>query len=64
MRGFMRRDAVINLRVPGELKSALLIASAAESRTLAGMVMKILEDWVGDRERRRRELLAPVDRGF
>lgn len=48
-----RRDATINLRVPGDLRSALERAAEEESRTLSGLIVKIFEDWVRDEGRRR-----------
>ena len=42
----MKRDAVLNIRIPDDLKEAVRRAGEDDAgRSLSGMVVKILRDW-------------------
>ena len=43
----MRRDAVLNARIPSELKRALKRAAADDhGRSVSGMLARILDEWL------------------
>lgn len=42
----MRKDAVIVVRLPGEVKAALRRAAAEDERTLSAEVAWVLKEWV------------------
>lgn len=46
-RSTMKRDAVLNIRVPTEVKDALFTASEADGRSMSGMTVRILREWLG-----------------
>lgn len=37
---------MLNIRLPAETKKALRVAAIDDSRTMSGMVAKILKDWL------------------
>ena len=46
--GVMKRDAVLNVRIPADLKEALVRAAEEDhGRTMSGMLVRILDEWLG-----------------
>lgn len=47
--GRIVRDAMLNIRLPAELKEALRQAAEDDhSRSLSGMVVRILDEWLAE----------------
>lgn len=44
----LKRDAVMNVRLPAPLKKALRQAASDDSRTMSGMLVRILEEWMAE----------------
>jgi len=44
----MKRDDVLNVRVPSEVKEALRKAAEADERSVSVLVVRILRDWLVD----------------
>ena len=42
----MKRDEVLNIRVPSEVKEALRKAAEADDRSLSTMAVRILREWL------------------
>jgi len=42
----MKRDEVLNVRVPAELKEALRSAADADDRSVSTMTLRILREWL------------------
>jgi hypothetical protein len=42
----MERDAVLNMRLPERVKKALTVAAREDNRTMSGMVVAILSEWL------------------
>ena len=42
----MVKDDVLNLRVPGDVKQALKRAAEADERSVSGLALKILREWL------------------
>ena len=51
----MKRDEVLNVRVPAELKSALKNAADADDRSVSTMTVRILREWLQENGYCRRE---------
>jgi hypothetical protein len=46
----VKRDAVLNVRVPVDVKRALRKAADDDhGRSISGMVVRVLREWLGDR---------------
>jgi hypothetical protein len=56
----MKRDAVLILRLPLDVKSALQAAGEADAgRSMSGMGVKILSEWLGEHGFLRRATEKP-----
>jgi predicted HicB family RNase H-like nuclease len=42
----MKSPTPISFRIPGDVKSALEKAAAADSRSLSSLIQKVLTDWL------------------
>ncbi len=61
--GGMRRDAVLNLRLPVEVKDALLRAAEDDhGRSNSGMAVRIFREWLTGRGYLKAEPKAPATR--
>ncbi len=45
----MRKDTVLVVRLPGEVKDALRAAAVEDERTLSSLVAHVLREWAGRR---------------
>ena len=47
----MKRDVMLNVRVPHEVKNALAKAANDDhGRSMSGMVVRVLSEWLAERE--------------
>jgi hypothetical protein len=46
---FMKADAVLNLRVPKQVKEALANAARDDLRSMSGMAVRALAEWLTER---------------
>jgi hypothetical protein len=59
----MRRDSVLNLRVPSEIKAALLRAAEDDhGRSASGMAVRVFREWLTERGYLKAEPKVPPTR--
>ena len=59
----MRSDAILNLRIPTEIKAALQRAAEANLRSMSGMANWAMSEWLTEHGFMTRDEAAAVNKG-